>query len=474
MKEKTSMKNCILICLVLIVATIACNFPFISYSGEQEKPGDELSVSISPQPNTISTELSSAETILSEPPSDDVLTPDDFIYLGAFRLPDASGGSNWEYSGRGLTYYPEGDPSGETDGFPGSLFGVGHDHQQFVSEINIPVPVVSRSLEDLPFAITLQPFADITEGMFGETDLPRLGLQYLPPQGAQTTGKLHFVHGQHFQDFEPSHGWSELDLSHPNAAGPWIMNGYTNYVTSDYVFEIPVKWAATLPGSPRLATGRFREGVWAGGGPALFAIGPWAEGNPPPAGSILQNLTPLLLYGIQEPGIPDIVSDKSMHMSGYLEPDHWLDGAWLTAGNKSSVVFVGTKAVGNAWYGFANGVVWDYDCADQTPQTCPDVPEWPHDNRGYWADDYQPQIIFFNPADLVAVANGETETWHPQPYAVLDLSSIFYDPETNIEEYKQDIAGAITYDREHGVLYVIERLADEYKSVIHVWQIAED
>ncbi|MBT3188122.1 MAG: hypothetical protein HN736_15225 [Anaerolineae bacterium] len=27
-------------------------------------------------------------------------------YLGAFRLPDASGGSNWEYSGHGLTHRP--------------------------------------------------------------------------------------------------------------------------------------------------------------------------------------------------------------------------------------------------------------------------------------------------------------------------------------------------------------------------------
>jgi hypothetical protein len=389
-------------------------------------------------------------------------------------LPEESGGSNWEYSGRGLTFYPDGDPSGAGDGFPGSLFGVGHDHQEFVSEINIPAPVISRNLEDLPTAKTLQPFSDITSGMFGETELPRLGLEYLPPQDAQTTGKLHFVHGQHFQDFEPSHGWSELDLARPVPVGPWTMNGYTNYVTSDYIFEIPENWASALPGNPRLATGRFREGVWAGGGPALFSIAPWTEGNPPVAGTVLQNVTPLLLFGIQEPGLPDIVSDDSMHMTGYLEPDHWRDGAWLTTGTKSAVVFVGTKAVGNAWYGFANGVVWDYDCADQTPQTCPDVPEWPYDNRGYWADDYQPQIIFFNPADLVAVANGQIETWQPQPYATMDLSTVFFDPETNLEEYKQDIAGAMAFDREHGLVYVIERLADEYKSVIHVWQIAED
>jgi len=465
------MKSRIWICAVLIVVTMACNVPFISSSGERADVNDDSDDPVSTQQSTVPEAPSSAATALSEPPSDDVLMPEDFSYLGAFRLPDESGASNWDYSGRGLTFYPDGDPSGSGDGFPGSLFGVGHDHQQFVSEIGIPMPVDSRNLEDLPTAETLQPFADITGGMFGETELPRLGLQYLPPQGSQSTGKLHFVHGQHFQDFEPSHGWGELDLSHPNAAGPWIMNGYTNYATSDYVFEIPENWAAALPGSPRLATGRFREGVWGGLGPALFAYSPWTEGDPPASRTTLQNVTPLLLFGIQESGLPDIISNENTKMNAYLEPDHWWDGAWLTAGDKSAVVFIGTKALGTAWYGFANGVEWAYDCAEQNPPTCPDPPEWPYDNRGYWADEYQPQIIFFNPADLVAVANGEAESWQPQPYATLDLSSEFYDPETNVEEYKQDLTGAMAYDRQNGLVYVIERLADEYKSVVHVWQI---
>ena len=65
------------------------------------------------------------------------------------ELPDESGGSSWDYSGRGFTYYPDGDPVGGEDGFPGSLFGVGHDLQEYVSEISIPVPVLSKNLEDL-------------------------------------------------------------------------------------------------------------------------------------------------------------------------------------------------------------------------------------------------------------------------------------------------------------------------------------
>ena len=394
-----------------------------------------------------------------------VIQPDELEYLGAFRLPSESGYSSWDYSGRGLTYYPDGDSNGGADGFPGSLFGVGHDQQQFVSEISIPVPVVSKNLDELNTAETIQPFSDITRGMFGETEIPRLGLQYLPDAGNPSGGRLYFVHGQHFQDFEPSHGSSGLDLGNPQPVGPWQFDGYTNYITSDYIFEIPANWATSIPGEPRLGTGRFREGVWGGRGPTLFAY------TPSPDGSGLQDITPLLLYGTQESGLSDIISDESTQMEGYNEDDSWWGGAWLTSGEKSAVIFVGTKGLGRSWYGFANGVVWEYNCADTVPQTCPDVPEWPYDARGYWAEDYQPQIIFYNPADLIAVANRQNETWQPQPYANLDLSATFFNPEISLADYKTDLAGAVAYDRERGLLYIIERLADEYKSVIHVWRI---
>lgn len=41
-----------------------------------------------------------------------------------------------------------------------------------------------------------------------------------------------------------------------------------------------------------------------------------------------------------------------------------------------------------------------------------------------------------------------------------------------IEDHKRDMVGAAAFDRERGLLYVIERLADEVNSVIHVWRIS--
>ena len=455
---------------LLAIALTACNLPAIIRSAANAPNQNEntsTDITLEPTEKKVTPQTSTQLPINST----SLIQPEMLEYLGAFRLPEGSGDSNWEYSGRGLTYFPDGDAEGAADGFPGSLYGTGQDQHNFVSEISIPVPVNSRNLDDLNTATTLQSFADITEGMFGETDLPRLGIQYLPALEGQDSGKLYFVHGQHFQDFEASHGWSELDLSHPHPAGPWFFDGYTNYVTSDYLFEIPANWSTLLPGSPQLAGGRFREGVWGGFGPALFAFSPIQNGQTLEPYHTLENVSPLLLYGVQEPDQTDILTSENQQMNGYNADDRWWGGAWLTSNERASVIFVGTKALGKSWYGFANGVVWEYDCADKNPPTCPEVPEWPYENRGYWAENYQPQMIFYNPADLVKVANGELQSWEPQPYATLDLSQYFYDPKISLENYKFDIAGAVAYDRERGYLYVVERLADGSKSVIHVWKI---
>ncbi len=406
-----------------------------------------------PEPATAIDETTQPEADLpSTPPSGNVILPEHFTYLGAFRLPEASGGSNWEYSGHGLTHRPATDQAQSTYG---SLFGFGHDQHLQVSEISIPEPVISKNLDDLNTASTLQPFTDISSGLFvpEAMTIPRAGL-------ALHNERLYFAFGQHIQDFEPSHGSTSLNLS--DAEGAYIFGNYTNYITNDYLLEIPPEWADAL-GSYPLASGRAREGLWSGRGPALFAYQPDVVDN-----GVLTDVMPLLLYGTQGDA-PDIISDESMAVKDYHDADHWWGAAWLTAGENAAVIFAGTKALGYEWYGFANGIEWDYSCVDNN--SCPDVPDFPYDDRGFWSESYQPQIIFYDPAQLLAVARGELESWQPEPYATLDLTEYLFVPELDFTNYKRDIVGAIAFDREHSRLYVIERLADEYKSVIHVWQV---
>jgi len=415
--------------------------------------------SVSPSSNTQTTSLPT-----------ELVQPEDLEYLGAFRLPAPSGGSDWTWSGRAATYYPAGDSSGPDDGFPGSLYAFGNDLDQLVSEISIPVPVISRNIDDLNTATTLQPFSDVRQNSFPEiADFGYPAIEYLPAQDGQTSGKLHLAWGFHlFEGFNVNtHSWCELDLSNPKTPSAWQIEGYTPFLTADYLFEIPENWAAENTPGMRLATGRFREGVWSGKGPALFAYGPWNEGNPPAPGSEVP-VVPLLLYGVQEPGALEITTYDYTEMENYCSADQWGGGAWLTTDDASAVIFVGTKGIGDCWYGFSDGTVWPYD------GPYPEIPPWPNDQRGFWADDLEAQIIFFDPADLAAVANGEMETWEPQPYAAMNLDQYMLSPEhePNGTDTKREIARAVAFDRENGLLYVFEFRADsEDNSIVHVWKV---
>jgi hypothetical protein len=157
-------------------------------------------------------------------------------------------------------------------------------------------------------------------------------------------------------------------------------------------------------------------------------------------------------------------------MVDYSEPDEWSGGAWLTDGEKSAVILVGTKAVGDSWYGFSNGVV--YPISGDPDDVYPEVPDWPHDDRGWWSEDISAQMIFFDASELAKVATGALENWDPQPYATLTLDEYLYDPGFDYVRYKRYLLGAIAFNRENGFLYIIERLADEDdRSLIHVFRI---
>jgi len=387
-----------------------------------------------------------------------LIQPADLVYQGALRLPEGSNDTSWEWSGNALAYFPDGDPKGPADGYPGSLFGMGHDQQVLVSEISIPAPVVSkaRNVEELPVAKTLQPFRDVKAGNFKDYEIYRAGLAYLPAQGQQTSGKLYFCFGQHMHEgyTGPTHGWCETDLSNPKVAGMWPVAEIHSYVTNDFLFPIPEAWADTCAKGLRLATGRYRDGGQGGRGPSLIAIGPWRDGNPPPAGARLRAL-PLLLYSAVDSG------DQNT-MRGYHHADEWTGGAWLTAGDRAAVIFAGTKALGKCWYGFANGVVWP----DEAP--FPPIPPPPNDDRGWWGERFAAQILFYNPADLTAVAAGRAKPHEPQPYASLDVDPYLYHVKGPQQKgHVRDVA----FDRQRGILYLMEPWADGDKPIIHVFRI---
>jgi hypothetical protein len=137
------------------------------------------------------------------------------------------------------------------------------------------------------------------------------------------------------------------------------------------------------------------------------------------------------------------------------------------------VIFVGTKATGRNWYGFSNGVEYPIDGSDdQTPY--PEVPPWPHDQRGWWSEGIEARIVFYDTDELAAVAEGEADSWQPQPYAALSIDDRLFDPGFDFERGKRYLLGAAAFDRERGLLYLVERMVaqDDDRSLIHVFRVA--
>jgi len=433
---------------------------------------------------------------------DSRVQPEDFTYLGAFRLPDSGERPlTFEYGGSALTFNPDGDPGGAVDGFPGSLFVVGHDRLPYgelpngnqIAELSIPAPAISPAVGALPQARFLQGFHDVLAGFFvGQDELPRLGMQYLDT--AATGPKIHITWGQHLQS-EPapdSQAWFNPTLDAPNVQGTWFIDDQSHYSVTGYMLDIPATWADQYTEGRMLGTGRFRDGGWSGMGPALFAYQPWldAAGTPAPDHAHLPATT-LLLYANSSD-----TDSIERALAGYQHPDEWEGAAWLeTDDGRSAVLFAGTKAVGaKYWYGFVNPAGSDQPCvhaesvgefpacrlADGT--LCPpeDMTECAGHNgvRGWWSSRFEAQFILYDPADLARVALGELASWEPQPYAVLEIDPYLYlssspDLEAMVGSgvQRRYRLGDVTFDRTHRLLYVLELFADGAKPVVHVWHV---
>ena len=227
--------------------------------------------------------------------SEDLVQPDDFEYLGAFRLPeDAERPRAFAYGGEAMTFNPAGDPDGADDGYPGSLYVMGHPRLAYgelpdgsqVAEISIPTPVIADSASELDQASFVQGFADVAAGRFaGLDEIPRAGMEYL--DRPETGPRVHLSWGQHLQDDSAtdvaSHAYFSPDLSAPDMQGPWFIGDQSPHSVNDYLFEIPAEWAERYVEGRPLATGRYRDGGWGGMGPQLFAYTPWTDGDAPAA-----------------------------------------------------------------------------------------------------------------------------------------------------------------------------------------------
>lgn len=400
-------------------------------------------------------------------PSLSRLTPANLQYLGAFAAPESVNPpdyNEWAYGGHALTFDPEGDPSGPSDGFPGSLFIAGNAQLDTVGEISIPQPIVSDDFNALHRATIQQPPVDLTNGLLTATctacpscdcaSWDMGGMQYL--EGVDRIAwTIYDWYNAGAVDLD-SMGWTTLDMGTSN--GVWhigprpndLPDPFHNGKTSDYLFSAPTPFAEQHLGHRTLLSGYHRESGALGGsqGPTLFAMAPWLDGNPPPPGHDLE-ATPLFYYR----WFIECTENQfdACDFDGYRVDDQWGGGVWIDTGGKSAILIFGLKGLGDNCYGDP-GV----ECPE--PACEPD--------RGYHSDPYEPQILFYDPAQVLEIVQGTRDPWDIQPYLVYSPIDEVFDPECGV-------LSAVTFDREHGLIYVAEQAAGEWgDTAIHVWKVS--
>ena len=206
----------------------------------------------------------------------DLVQGSDVEYLGAFRLPGGDERpATFAYGGSAMTFNPDGDASGGGDGFPGSLFVMGHDRLAYgelpdgnqVAEIAIPAPVVSKNAGELNRAAFVQPFADAARGLFSAySEIPRVGMEYLRTsrhRGEDPPGLGGSISTRTPPEQGPTHAWIDPDLSAPNPQGSWYIGNQSLYSVNGYLFEIPEAWAQAHAGGRASGDGTLPR--WPGG-----------------------------------------------------------------------------------------------------------------------------------------------------------------------------------------------------------------
>ncbi|APZ91193.1 hypothetical protein [Fuerstiella marisgermanici] len=385
-----------------------------------------------------------------------MVTPGNFEYLGAIRPPLVQGrSSTFGYGGWAVTYREDGDPDGPDDGFPGSLFIGGHRQQQLVAEVTIPRPVISpeKNLDDLSVFEVLQDFGDITGGIrthltAGSSEPFEIGGMQVVDDGLHwTTYKYYNVEGRDYL----SHALSSLDLKRPQPKGLWHLGPFQSgdarwhsYKHAGYICAVPDNIADRYLGGRNLMSGlQIVTGLQKSSqGPALFAY-KIPERTPSPGASL--DAVPLLWYPMGSP------IDKHHHA------DSWQGAAWLTLGDKQTVIVVGRKAHGPVHYG------------EPRPGDC-------YEDKGYHGSSYEAQMLFYAPGDLLSA--GRRPVANVRPWYRWDSTT----PGGGIDRFMfQDCGreiGGLTYDRKRNLLYMVEVAAGltsenewEVLPVVHVMRL---
>jgi len=334
--------------------------------------------------------------------------PTDFTYLGSF---DVDCSDDWcKYGQRGLEIADGGS----------ALWITGHDYDAQVTKVSIP-----------PIGGTATKLSGPSDFLGSCPEDDEWYFAAIEESGGTLRGVCKYWYNTSGDDLDTYHASSGAGSQH---IGP-RSSPFESAKMGSYLFEVPGDFASQHLGGRRLITGYARSAGAFGGsqGPTLFAFD-----VDDPSGAL-----DLVWY---REHYPECNWDdySACDLPGYRTSDDWEGATWVRSATGDAILVLGQKGLGDNYYG------------DARPGDCDPY-------KGYHADPYEGQIIFYDPADVVARLQGDKEPWEVLPYATLVLNGVGgWDGCTS--------PGGMTYDQDSGRLYVVHKGgAGSGKPKVHVW-----
>jgi len=388
--------------------------------------------------------------------SSDQLTPSDFTYQGAFRLP-----SDFNWGSRAMSYYPSGN------GGLGSLYVTGFDlNEPEFAEVSIPELSTTTEWQELTEATVLRAMTNFDGGLierygnenenFDAEWAVVSGIAFVPKQGTQTSDKLYGSLDYWYGVVDESHltiWFSELDGS--NAHGLYHVGPnevpYHGNKSGDYLFSVPKWYADMYLGGRTLVTGKTRGAFYGSQGPTLFAFKPWDTDDH--SGNL--DAVPMLWYNIYYPDCagPNVGDKANCDFPDFTMCDKWEGGCFVESGEKRAILLLGIKGLGVNTYGAPPSGACE-------------------DSQGYHCDPYERQVLFYDIDELGASAMGNRDPWSVVPYATWRPEEFYLGDN---DGHTCGEVGGMDFDTDHRRIFMIEKglggYNNENAAVVHVWTV---
>ncbi len=328
---------------------------------------------------TSGTTTSGTTTASGGADSEVLLTADNLVLEGSFRVPEGDfGAPQWTgftYGGTALAFNPAAS----------SLFVVGHDHHQLAAEISIPAIINSTTLSDLATASVLQPFADATNGLLNSVDEDTIKIGDLLVSQGQLYGTVYTYYDSDGSQLLSSFVRS-LTLSQASTKAIVQVGSLGAGMVSGYMAHIPFGWQAKLGGPALIGQCCIPIVSRTSYGPSAFAFDPAHVGSQDPVPA-----TALLYYPTEHPL-------AAWESTGKLFNGATMMGGLVFPKGSRSLLFFGRQGIGEFCY--------------DTGPTCNDPTD---ESKGCHAYPYITQVWAYDALDLLAVKNGNKKPWELSP-----------------------------------------------------------